>query len=157
MDSHQAHPRLHHSQCVPLQVRASSVAKLMRWMRQKAASTAVSLATRLTSNRQEGCLQRNIRRLAEHEWFRHLFTALILLNTVAMAVEYDGMSGKMQSDLRLLNLILTVAFACEVIIKVHPPLVTMPSECHCQCYISWVYHPHLIVQSIVIDGYIVLI
>jgi hypothetical protein len=128
MDRHQAHPCLHCSQCVPLQDKVSTVTKLMRWMRKRAASTAVSLAEMLTSEQQEGCLQRYLRWLAEHNWFRHLFTALILVNTVAMAVEYDGMSSKMQSDLRQLNFILTIAFACEVIIKVRPPLTTMQSK-----------------------------
>lgn len=43
---------------------------------------------------------------------------LILVNTVAMAMEHDGMSETLQDQLTKLNTYLTYAFAFEVAVKV---------------------------------------
>lgn len=56
--------------------------------------------------------------VADHPLFTRLFMALILVNTVAMAMEHDGMSETLQDQLTGLNTYLTYAFAFEVVIKV---------------------------------------
>jgi Ion transport protein len=65
-----------------------------------------------------GRTQRALLCVAEHSWFNKIFMTLILINTAAMAAEYDCMSSSMQQTLQQLNLVLTVAFGAEVLIKV---------------------------------------
>lgn len=73
--------------------------------------------------------------VADHAGFTRIFMALIIINTIAMAMEHDGMSEVLQDRLTSLNTILTYAFAFEVAVKVqrhqtscanlHVPNVTM--------------------------------
>jgi Ion transport protein len=64
-------------------------------------------------------LQKQMSWLVESNAFSQLFMVLILVNTISMAVEYDGMSSSMQDRLQVLNTILTWSFAAEVVLKVH--------------------------------------
>ena len=59
----------------------------------------------------------SIKTVVEHRYFGAFFTACILLNTLVLAMEYDGMSSAYESGLSAVNVALTVAFAAELLVK----------------------------------------
>ena len=50
-------------------------------------------------------------------WFEYLTMGLILLNTIIMSLEYDGMHGTMEEAFEYANYVLTFYFFVEMIIK----------------------------------------
>lgn len=77
-----------------------------------------SLLPASPEDKQDGWLQKKFRWLCMHPRFTQVFMCLILVNSVLMAVEYDGMSSAMEDALSNLNLVLSGAFAIEVAVKV---------------------------------------
>ena len=74
--------------------------------------------------------------VVDNPWFTRIFMTLILVNTVAMAMEHDGMSQDLQDRLTSLNTYLTFAFAFEVVVKVtfvNPERFTMLRTSVLQC------------------------
>ena len=59
-----------------------------------------------------------IRAVVEHPWFGPLFTVLILLNTLVLAMEFDGMSDTYADVLSSFNLALSVSFMVEMVLKI---------------------------------------
>lgn len=110
-----------------LQTQANSLSKLYTWVTRNV-SAKLHNRSRQTVKKPDGWLKARIRWLAESDQFSQFFMVLILINSIAMAVEFDGMSDTMQSNLQVLNLILTGAFVVEVAVKVFFPL--LPS---CSC------------------------
>ena len=56
--------------------------------------------------------------VVEHPWFGPLFTVLILLNTLVLAMEFDGMSDTYADVLSSFNLALSVSFMVEMVLKI---------------------------------------
>jgi len=56
--------------------------------------------------------------VVEEPWFSNFFLFCIYLNTVLLAVEYDGMSPKLAEGLDMTNLVLTGLFTVELGVKV---------------------------------------
>lgn len=52
-----------------------------------------------------------------HKAFSNFFLACIILNTVALAMEYDGMSAQYSQVLSDFNLVFTALFAAELVVK----------------------------------------
>ena len=59
----------------------------------------------------------SVKPVVEHRLFGAFFTACILLNTLVLAMEYDGMSSAYANGLSAVNVALTVAFAAELLVK----------------------------------------
>ena len=59
----------------------------------------------------------SVKSVVEHRFFGVFFTMCILLNTLVLAMEYDGMSSAYSSGLSAVNVALTVAFAAELAVK----------------------------------------
>jgi hypothetical protein len=59
----------------------------------------------------------SVKPVVEHRLFGAFFTACILLNTLVLAMEFDGMSSAYESGLSAVNVALTVAFAAELLVK----------------------------------------
>ena len=56
-------------------------------------------------------------KVVESRYFSIFFTTCILLNTLVLAMEYDGMSDSYANGLSTVNLVLTLAFVAELVIK----------------------------------------
>jgi Ion transport protein len=61
--------------------------------------------------------QEHLRRVTDGSAFERFFLFLILANTLAMAVEYDGMPTSMSHTLSVINLVVTFIFLVEVLLK----------------------------------------
>ena len=59
----------------------------------------------------------SVKSVVEHRFFGVFFTVCILLNTLVLAMEYDGMSSAYASGLSAVNVALTVAFAAALAVK----------------------------------------
>ena len=59
-----------------------------------------------------------IRAVVEHRWFGPFFTVLILINTLVLAMEFEGMSDAYAEVLSGFNLALTVSFMVEMVLKI---------------------------------------
>jgi hypothetical protein len=59
-----------------------------------------------------------IRSVVESPRFGTFFTSLILANTLALAMEYEGMSDTYADSLAACNLALTISFALEMVLKI---------------------------------------
>lgn len=55
--------------------------------------------------------------IAEHPHFNNAMVVLILINTLLLSMEYDGMDAKYANVLQIGNLICTVAFTVELAVK----------------------------------------
>ena len=51
-------------------------------------------------------------------WFNPLFVVLILVNTIVLAMEYDGMPKDYAAGLSVVNLILSISFILEMVLKI---------------------------------------
>ena len=60
---------------------------------------------------------RCIERVVEHVWFDRVFMALIIMNTVALALYYKDMPAQLLASLESVNLVLTIAFTVELLLK----------------------------------------
>ncbi|CAG9463932.1 unnamed protein product [Pedinophyceae sp. YPF-701] len=56
--------------------------------------------------------------IAEHRYFTNFFFFLILINTLLLAIEYDGMPQGLSDGLSMSNIVLTALFGLEVMIKI---------------------------------------
>lgn len=56
--------------------------------------------------------------LVHSKWFTGFFMVLIILNTVALAIEYHDMPDKMTQALHIANIVFTSLFGLEVVLKV---------------------------------------
>lgn len=56
--------------------------------------------------------------IIESWWFSPLFIVLILVNTLVLSMEYDGMSKGYADSLSVVNLILSIAFILEMVLKI---------------------------------------
>ena len=65
-----------------------------------------------------GRIRRFFRGIIESKWFNPLFVVLILVNTLVLAMEYDGMPKTYGDTLATINLVLTIAFIVEMVFKV---------------------------------------
>ena len=59
-----------------------------------------------------------IRAVVEHRWFGPFFTVLILINTLVLAMEFEGMSDAYAAVLSGFNLALTISFMVEMVLKI---------------------------------------
>ena len=59
----------------------------------------------------------SVKTVVEHRFFGAFFTTCILLNTLVLAIEYDGMSAAYESSISAVNVALTAAFAAELLLK----------------------------------------
>ena len=62
-------------------------------------------------------LQTRARALVSRQIFSNFFLGCIILNTVVLAMEFDGMPKKMEFALFVANIVLTVLFTVELILK----------------------------------------
>ena len=62
--------------------------------------------------------QKPLKALVTHRWFDRFVTLLIVANTVTLASEYHGMEKGLYDSLQQINLLLTLAFALEMVLKV---------------------------------------
>ena len=65
-----------------------------------------------------GRIRRFFRKIIDSRWFNPLFVVLILINTLVLAMEYDGMPKDYEDTLATINLVLTIAFIVEMVFKV---------------------------------------
>ena len=79
----------------------------------KATGAAAVLCVKLGSGVQVVC-----KKVVESPWFGNAFTLFIFVNTIVLAMEYDGMTDAYSDMLSLCNLILSVAFIVEMVLKV---------------------------------------
>jgi hypothetical protein len=56
--------------------------------------------------------------IVDSPWFGNTFVVFIFVNTIVLAMEYDGMSEEYSNALSQINLILTIAFMAEMALKV---------------------------------------
>ena len=63
-------------------------------------------------------LVRTCQSIVEHESFMYVIVALIVINTIVMAAEFDGMPDVMFTAFDAINYILTAAFAVEMVLKI---------------------------------------
>eukprot|EP00793_Prasinoderma_coloniale_P003769 PRCOL_00003146-RA len=63
-------------------------------------------------------LVRTCQSIVEHESFMYVIVALIVINTIVMAAEFDGMPDAMFTAFDAINYILTAAFAVEMVLKI---------------------------------------
>ena len=64
-----------------------------------------------------GRFQESCKLIIENVLFDPFFTALIVMNTILLAMEYDNMPKDYENNLSLLNEILTYSFGVEMILK----------------------------------------
>jgi hypothetical protein len=71
--------------------------------------------------------QRRLCWFVQLKYFNNFFLALILVNTILLAIEYDGMPDTLSEFLSTTNMVLTQLFTLEVVLKVraahHLPVV----------------------------------
>lgn len=65
-------------------------------------------------------IQRRLRWFVDLKYFNNFFLFLILVNTILLAIEYDGMPAGLSEFLNMTNLVLTQLFTLEVLLKVRP-------------------------------------
>jgi hypothetical protein len=100
-----------------LQEEENSLAKLLTSVQQRLAHFSRQQKS-MHKRRKKFVLWRWMSILADSPWFSYFFMVLILINTLAMAIEYDGMSADMGQRLQQLNTTLVYAFCVELAIKV---------------------------------------
>ena len=66
-------------------------------------------------------IKEQTRRLIMSKYFNNFFLLCILINTVLLAIEYNGMPKDMASALSDINFVLTQIFTLEVVLKVMKP------------------------------------
>ena len=59
------------------------------------------------------------KRLVSQGWFEHSLLGTVLLNTLCLALEYDGMSTQYEGVLKRCNEVFTYIFVAELVIKVY--------------------------------------
>ena len=82
----------------------------------------MDLYTYLDLNDTDGWLlpwfQKKCNAIIDHVLFDPLFTVLIVMNTILLAMEYDNMPRDYEKKLQLLNQLLTYSFAVEMFFKI---------------------------------------
>jgi len=80
-----------------------------------------TLYKKIKANRKKGkCkrLQMACFKMISHPWFNRIFMTLIIINTGILAYEKHGMEMKTRKALGVANLILTILFGIEMVIKI---------------------------------------
>eukprot|EP00878_Enallax_costatus_P044996 GHUV01053820.1.p2 GENE.GHUV01053820.1~~GHUV01053820.1.p2 ORF type:complete len:118 (+),score=21.80 GHUV01053820.1:360-713(+) len=62
--------------------------------------------------------QYRVRVLVGNSWFNNILLLAILLNTVTLAMVYEGMSTQLDDALRQANYVFTFLFTAEMVLKI---------------------------------------
>ena len=63
-------------------------------------------------------VQRLCEAIAYHPWFGNTFVVFIFLNTIVLSMEYDGMTDDYANVLSTFNVVLSIAFIVEMVVKI---------------------------------------
>ena len=66
------------------------------------------------ARKEAGCMLR----LSTHPYFERIFIGAILLNTLVLMMEYEGMSSTYEDSLEVTNIVLTFSFIFEMAVKI---------------------------------------